>query len=188
MEFQLSDFKSCKMMLWKCCTQYASKFGNLSSGHRTGKDVFIPIPKKGIAKECSNYHTIALISHTSKVMLKIFQARLQQYVNYELPDVQAVLEKAGNQRSNCQHPLDHQKSKRVPEKRLFLFYSVQFSRSVMSDSLRPHKSQHARPACPSPTPGVHSHSRPWDAIQSSHPLSSPSPPAPNPSQHQSLFQ
>ena len=50
--------------------------------------VFIPIPKKGSAKECSNYHTIALISHASKVMLKILQARLQQYVNCELPDVQ----------------------------------------------------------------------------------------------------
>ena len=51
--------------------------------------VFVPIPKKGNAKECSNYHTIALNSHTSKVMLKILQARLQQYVNRELPDVQA---------------------------------------------------------------------------------------------------
>ena len=51
------------------------------------KSVFIPIPKKGNAKECSNYHTIALISHASKVMLKILQARLQQYVNRELPDV-----------------------------------------------------------------------------------------------------
>ena len=53
------------------------------------RSVFIPIPKKGNAKECSNYHTIALISHASKVMLKILQARLQQYVNCELPDVQA---------------------------------------------------------------------------------------------------
>ena len=53
------------------------------------RTVFIPIPKKGNVKECSNYHTIALISHASKVMLKILQARLQQYVNYELPDVQA---------------------------------------------------------------------------------------------------
>ena len=51
--------------------------------------VFTPSPKKGNAKECSNYHTIALISHTSKVMLKILQARLQQYMNRELPDVQA---------------------------------------------------------------------------------------------------
>ena len=55
--------------------------------------VFIPIPKKGNAKECSNYHTIALISHASKVMLKILQARLQQYVNPELPDVQAGFRK-----------------------------------------------------------------------------------------------
>ena len=52
------------------------------------KSVFIPIPKKGNAKECSNYCTIALISHASEVMLKILQARLQQYVNQELPDVQ----------------------------------------------------------------------------------------------------
>ena len=90
MEFQLSYFKFWKMMLWKCCTQCASKFGKLSSGHRTGKGrVFVPIPKKGNAKECSNYCTTGLISHASKVMLKILQARLQQYMNYELPDVQA---------------------------------------------------------------------------------------------------
>ena len=55
--------------------------------------MFIPLPKKGDAKECSNYHTIALISHTSKVMLKILQASLQQYVNRELPDVQAGFRK-----------------------------------------------------------------------------------------------
>ena len=53
------------------------------------RSVFIPIPKKGNAKECSNYHTIALISHDSKVMLKILQARLHQYLNREHPDVQA---------------------------------------------------------------------------------------------------
>ena len=58
------------------------------------RSVFIPISKKGNAKECSNYCTIALISHTSKVMLKILQARLQQYVNCERPDVPGVLEKA----------------------------------------------------------------------------------------------
>ena len=57
------------------------------------RSVFIPIPKKGNAKECSNYCTIALISHTSKVTLKIPQARLQQYVNNELPDVQAGFRK-----------------------------------------------------------------------------------------------
>ena len=57
------------------------------------RSVFIPIPKKGNAKECSNYHTIALFSHASKVMLKILHARLQQYVNRELPDVQADFRK-----------------------------------------------------------------------------------------------
>ena len=57
------------------------------------RSVFIPIPKKGNAKECSNYHTIVLISHTTKVMLKILQARLQQYMNHELPDVQAGFRK-----------------------------------------------------------------------------------------------
>ena len=57
--------------------------------------VFIPIPKKGLAKECSNYHTFTLISHTSKAMLKILQAKLQQYVNQELPDVQAGFRKRG---------------------------------------------------------------------------------------------
>ena len=57
------------------------------------RSVFIPIPKKGNAKECSNYHMIALILHASKVMLKIFQARLQQYVNCELPDVQVGFRK-----------------------------------------------------------------------------------------------
>ena len=93
MEFQLSYFKSWKMMLWKCCTQYASRFGKLSCGHRTGKGVFFLIPKKDSAKECSNYHTIALILHTSKVIFKILQARLQQYVNRELPDVQAGFRK-----------------------------------------------------------------------------------------------
>ena len=87
------------------------------------RSVFIPIPKKGNAKECSNYHTIAFISHASKVMLKILQARLQQYINHELPDVQAGFKKRQrNQRSNCQHLLDHRKSERVPEKYLLLFY------------------------------------------------------------------
>ena len=94
MEFQLSYFKSWKMMLWKCCTQYVSKFGKLSSGPRIGKrSVFIPIPKKGNAEECSNYHTVVFISHASKVVHKILQARLRQYVNRELPNVQAGFRK-----------------------------------------------------------------------------------------------
>ena len=68
------------------------------------------------SKECSNYCTTALMSHTSKLMLKILQARLQQYVNHELPDVKLIQKRQRNQRSNCQHPFNHLKSKRVPEK------------------------------------------------------------------------
>ena len=71
------------------------------------RSVFIPILKKGNAKECSKYRTTALISHASAAMLKILQAQLQQHLNRELPDVQAGFRKGRNQRSNCQHPLDH---------------------------------------------------------------------------------
>ena len=87
------------------------------------RSVFIPIPKKGNAKECSDYHIIAVISHASKVMLKILQARLQQYVIYELPDVQAGFRKGRGTRdqiANIRWIME--KSKRVPEKHLFLLY------------------------------------------------------------------
>ena len=74
------------------------------------RSVFIPIRKKGNAKECSNYHTIALISHASKAVLKILQARLQQYVNCELPNVPARFRKGRRTRgSSCQRPLGHWK-------------------------------------------------------------------------------
>ena len=84
--------------------------------------VFIPIPKKGKAKECSNYRTIALISHTSKMMLKIVQARLQQYVNHELPDVQLGLEKSEEPEIKLPTFADHRESKRIPEKHLLLLH------------------------------------------------------------------
>ena len=80
-------------MLLKCCTQYISKFGKLSSAHRTGKGQFsFQFQRKAMPK---NVHTIAQLhsSHASKVMLKILQARLQQHVNRELPDVQAGFRK-----------------------------------------------------------------------------------------------
>ena len=159
-------------MLLVCFTQCASKFGKLSSGHRTGKgqlsfqfqrkkrkesesevaqlcptlcdptDCSLPgsyvhgifqarilewvaISKKGNTKECSNYCTIPLISHASKVMLKILQARFQQYVNCEFPDVQAGFRKGRGTRdqiANIRWMLDHGKSKRVPEKHLLLHY------------------------------------------------------------------
>ena len=87
------------------------------------RSVFIPIPKKGNAKECSNYHTIALISHASKVMIKILQAKLQQYVNHVLPDVQAGFRKGRGTRDQIANICwDHQKSNRVPEKHLFLLF------------------------------------------------------------------
>ena len=84
--------------------------------------VFIPIPKKGNAKECSNYHTIALISQASKVMLKVLQARLQQYVNHELPDVQAGFSKGRGTRGQIANIHRIIKNARVPDKHLFLFY------------------------------------------------------------------
>ena len=82
----------------------------------------IPIPKKGNAKECSNYHTFALILHISKVMIKILQARLQQYLKQDLPDVQVDLEKAEELESKYSISVGSQKSKRVPEKPLLLPY------------------------------------------------------------------
>ena len=82
------------------------------------KSVFIPVTNKGIAKECSNYCMNALISHASKVMLKILQPSLQQCMNDELPEVQAGFRKGRGTRSNFQHPLDDWKSKRVSEKHM----------------------------------------------------------------------
>ena len=109
------------------CCESVSKFGKRSSGHRTGKGHFSfqshSYPKEGNAKECSNYRTIALISHTSKVMLKILQAWLQQYVKGELPVVQASFRKGRgtrNQTANIRWITE--KTKRVPEKHLLLLY------------------------------------------------------------------
>ena len=76
-------------MLSKCCTQYVSKSGRPSSVHRTGKGQSSTLCKKDNAKECSNRRTIALIAHANKVMLKILHARLQHYMNQELPDIKA---------------------------------------------------------------------------------------------------
>ena len=110
-------------MLWKCCTQYASKFGSQQQPQDWKRSVFIPIPKKNNAKECSNYRTTALIPHASKVMLKILQARLQWYVNCELPDVQAGFRTCRGTRDQIAN--FHwiiERSKRVLEKHLLLLY------------------------------------------------------------------
>ena len=86
------------------------------------RSVFIPIPKRGNDKECSNYHTIALISHTSRVMLKILQVRLQQYMNHELTDVQAGFRKGRGTRDQIANiHLIIEKGMRVPEKPLLLY-------------------------------------------------------------------
>ena len=86
------------------------------------RSVFISIPKKGNAKECSNYHTIVLISHACKVILKILQAWLQQYVNHELPHVQAGFRKGRGTRDQIANIHWIIKNKRVPEKHLLLLY------------------------------------------------------------------
>ena len=84
---------------------------------------FIPIPKKGNAKECSNYRTVALISQARKIMLKILQARLQQYVKRELQDVQAGFRKGRGTRDQIANICwIMEKRKRVPEKHLLLLY------------------------------------------------------------------
>ena len=108
-------------MLWKCCTQYTSKFGKLSSGWRTGKGQFwLQSQRKVMLK---NAQTTAQLHSPSKVMLKILQARLQQYMNRERPDVQAGFRegrRTWNQIANICWII--KKSKRVPEKHLLLLY------------------------------------------------------------------
>ena len=86
------------------------------------RSVFIPIPQEGNAKECSNYRTIALISHATKVMLKILQARLQQYMNHELPGVQVGFRKGRGTREQIANIRWILEKARVPEEHLFLLY------------------------------------------------------------------
>ena len=91
MEFQLGYFKFLKIKLLKCCSLYPRKFGKLSSDHKTGKGQFsFQSQREAMPKHAQ---TTALISHANKLKLKILQARLQQYVNCELPDVQAGFRK-----------------------------------------------------------------------------------------------
>ena len=117
MEFQLSYFKSWKMMLWKCCTQYASKFGKLSNGHRTGKGQFSFQSQRKAMPKNAQTTTQLHSSHT-----------LAKYCSNSPSQASAICEpwtsscsswfwkRQGNQTPNCQHPLDHWKSKKVPGK------------------------------------------------------------------------
>ena len=86
------------------------------------RSVFIPVPKKGNAKECASYQTIVLISHASKIMLKILKARLREYMNGELPDVQAGFRKDRGTRDQIANIPWITEKARVPEKHLLLFY------------------------------------------------------------------
>ena len=92
------------------------------------RSVFIPIPKKGNAKECSNYHTIALISHTSKVMFKILQARLQQYVNRVLPHVQVGFRKGRGTRDQITNICWIIKNAREFQKNIY-FYITDYAKA-----------------------------------------------------------
>jgi len=97
------------------------------------RSVFIPIPKKGNAKECSNYRTIALISHARKVMLKILQARLQQYVNPELPDVQAGFRKGRGTRDQIANIRWIMEKAREFQKNIYFCFSSP-TRALISES------------------------------------------------------
>ena len=122
MEFQLSYFKSQEdavKVLHSICQQI---WKTQQWPQDWKRSVFIPIPKKGNAKEGSNYCTIALISHARKLMLQILQARLQQYMNRELPDIQAGFRKGRGTRDQIANICWIIKKVRVPEKHLLLLY------------------------------------------------------------------
>jgi len=108
------------MMLWKCCTQYASKFEKLSSGHRTGKGQFLFHLKESHCQKCSNCCTIAFIPHASKVMLKILQVGLKSIWTENFQMFKLDLEKAEEPEIKLPHPLDHRKSKRIKKNKNLL--------------------------------------------------------------------
>ena len=111
-------------MLLKCCTQYANKFGNLNRDswpQDWKRSVVMPIPKKSNAKECTNYHTFALISHASKVLLKPFKLGYCSVWTKNFQMYKLVVKRQRNQRSNCQHLLNHGESKGVPDNICFCF-------------------------------------------------------------------
>ena len=121
-------------MLWKCCTQSASKFGKLSSGYRTGKGHFsFQSQRKAMPKNALNYCTIALISHASKVLLKILQARLQQYMNHELPDVLAGFRKGRGTRDQIANIHWLIKKAREFQKNICLF-SIDYTKTLLGGS------------------------------------------------------
>ena len=110
-------------MLLRCYTQHARKFGKLSSGHRTGKDQFsFQYQRRTMPKNVQTTIQFAFISHTSKVILKILQARLQQYMNWELPEVWAGFRKGRGSRDQIANVRWIRESKRISEKHLLLLH------------------------------------------------------------------
>ena len=132
------------------------------------RSILIPIPKKGSTKECANHRTIALISHASKVMIKILHSRRQPYVNQEFPDIQSGFRKGRHTRDQVANIYWIREKAREIQKNTYLcftdytkaFESVWFSQLVMSDSLGPRGLQQARIPFSSPTPITSSNSCP----------------------------
>ena len=123
MVFHLSYFKSWKMMLWKCCTQYVSKFKKLTRGHRTGQGQFsFQFLRKAMPKNAQTstqlHSSHTLVKECSKFSKPGFSNTWTE--NFQM--FKLVLERHRNQRRNFQYPQDHRKSKTVPEKHLFLLY------------------------------------------------------------------
>ena len=111
-------------MLWKhCCYSICQQIWKTQQWPQDWKrSVFVPIPKEGNAKECSNYCTIAFISHASKVMLKILQARLQQYVNYELPNNQVGFRKGRGSRDQIANIIGSLKKQESSRKNIYFCF------------------------------------------------------------------
>ena len=110
-------------MVWKCCTQYVSKFGKVTSGHGTGKgQISFQFQRRTMPKNAQTTCTVVLILDASKVMLKILQARLQQSMNQELPDVKAGFRKGRGTRDQIANICWIIEKARFPEKHLLLLY------------------------------------------------------------------
>ena len=189
MEFQLSYFKSWKMMLWKWCTQYDSKFGKLSSGYRTGKGQFLfQSQRKAMPKDVQTtaqlHSSHMLVKKCSKFSKPGFNSMWT--MNFQIFKLDS--EKAREPEIKLPTPIGSWKKQESSRKTS----SVQFSSVAQSCLTLCNPMNWSTPGLPVhyqllEFTQTHVH---WvhDAIQPSHPLSSPSPPAPNPSQHQSLFQ
>ena len=146
-------------MLWKCCTQYASKFGKLSRGHRTGKGQFsFQSQRKAMPKNAQTTAQLCSSNTQVKRCLKFSIPGFSNMWNMNFQMFKLVLEKERNQRSNCQHSLCHRKSKRVPEKHIFLLYWLCHSfwlfgsqqtveNSERDGNTRPHDLPLEKPVC-----------------------------------------